>query len=206
MEETDSSAEKLKIALEHQLVSENSSLFLVYVRDGEDKLEGLPTMQHIDQMPAYEHGCWGAGLTTVACFSSSCADHSMPAYIRKNPTQKKTPPMQAGIFDDLQISLLLRLWQQASYKVTSFQGGLDMILKVHDFEELAQCLEETGDELGLSIEQVWAAFIHWALEKTQNGRAIGRHEQRLLNAVLPGISQAMITEVRQRFTKGHVAA
>lgn len=222
LQETEPPTERLKIAFEHQLLSENTSFFLVYVRDGKDKLVGLPTLQQIGQMPVYRHGCtggvsplparhpgvedafiytetdWHHGVVDASIYAET--DYCIPAYLRRRTAPQATPPVQAQLLGDLQISSFLRLWQQVSYKTISFQEGLDMVLKLQDSEEAALRLEELGDELGLSVEQVWAVFIHWALE-IQNERPIGRHEQRILGTVLPSISQALITKARQRFAQ-----
>lgn len=65
MEESESDEEKLNLALKYQLVSELTSLILVYERPADDKLEGLPSIQQVPQMPAYGHGC----LSTKSCIS-----------------------------------------------------------------------------------------------------------------------------------------
>lgn len=57
MEEASSDEEKLATALKYQLVSDLTSLILVYERPEDDKLQGLPSIQQVLQMRAHGHGC-----------------------------------------------------------------------------------------------------------------------------------------------------
>lgn len=69
MEESESDEEKLNLALKYQLVSELTSLILVYERPEDDKLDGLPSIQQVPQMPAYGHE---SSLIFKNCVSIDC--------------------------------------------------------------------------------------------------------------------------------------
>jgi Ca-activated chloride channel family protein len=74
---------RLALALRHQLVTRQTSLFLVHQRAEDDKAEGLPALEQIHQMMAAGHGGFG-----------SVADSSLetPAFLRRQPESQDMAP------------------------------------------------------------------------------------------------------------------
>jgi Ca-activated chloride channel family protein len=74
MSGADTPAEALALALKYQLVSRQSNMFLVHLREGQDKAAGLPALQQVPQMPAAGHLGWGSvatGLVAIGSVKSS---------------------------------------------------------------------------------------------------------------------------------------
>lgn len=69
---TQTPEESLATALEYELVSEQTNLLLVHVREQEDKTIGLPSLEQIKQMAAAGHSGFGTarlGTDVLACMS-----------------------------------------------------------------------------------------------------------------------------------------
>ncbi|MDR2673465.1 MAG: VIT and VWA domain-containing protein [Opitutaceae bacterium] len=71
MAEAASDTEKEALALQYQLVSEHTNLFLVHVREGRDKAAGLPDLRQVPQMLAAGWGGAGTVRNSIRCDSAS---------------------------------------------------------------------------------------------------------------------------------------
>ena len=140
--QTVSKQEALALALKYQLVSDQSSLFLIYLREGEDKVADLPEIHQVPQMMAA--GSHGYG--TVSCFpamSSRCAyacsfeeveevggyrpqrmaSKWLPAYVRKSrPVGHLKAPndvigTEDSVFDDVEFEVPAFIRRQADAPV-----------------------------------------------------------------------------------------
>lgn len=67
---------KLALALRYQLVTRQTSLFLVHQRAEDDKAEGLPALEQIHHMMAAGHGGFG---------SVTDSSQEIPAFLRRQP-------------------------------------------------------------------------------------------------------------------------
>ncbi|MDR1856424.1 MAG: VIT and VWA domain-containing protein [Desulfovibrio sp.] len=66
-----------KLALEYQLVTRWTSLFLVHVREGEEKAEGLPTLHQVPNMlAAGTHGV-GSVMADAPCIATKVMDFAV---------------------------------------------------------------------------------------------------------------------------------
>lgn len=104
-------AQRLELALQYQLVTDQTNLILVHVREEHNKAEGLPTLDNIPHMQA---AGWG-GLGSVICASvaSTTPDYgamSTPSVWRSNRTgaAAKVDAMHCGGLDDFEIPAFLR--------------------------------------------------------------------------------------------------
>ena len=227
MEAAKSPKKKLQIALAHQLVSDQTSLILTYVR--EDKAEGIPTIQHVWQMPADGHGCYDFMASAPEGFVNERAMLLQtlgcnPASISSSTSSPKTEIHPHGedafIFDEadmatpaflgkqrkippvaqkLDILAFVALWNKAVYQSSSFAHCLAFILADAKNTKAKRLLSKLCQEVCVTDEQVWAVFIEWALEKT--GNPVDRHAKRLLDTVLPGIPQENVADIRERLDK-----
>ena len=116
--------ESLALSLKYQLVSKQSNLFLVHVREGEDKAVGLPSLQQIQQMQAAGHSGFGnvqqpralmgnffrSRSKTVHQASVDYNSIDVPSVYRTSRTQAagKVNALGAGGMDDFEIPAFLR--------------------------------------------------------------------------------------------------
>lgn len=102
--------QRLELALHYQLVSDQTNLILVHVREEHNKAEGLPTLDNIVHMQA---AGWG-GLGSVICASMASTtpdyrDMSTPSFwYPGGRTAAKVDAMYPGGFDDFEIPSFLR--------------------------------------------------------------------------------------------------
>lgn len=89
---------KLALALRHQLVTRQTSLFLVHQRAEDEKAEGLPALEQIHQMMAAGHGGFG-----------SVADSSLetPAFLRRQPESQDMAPCSL-VFQEIAVPSIWR--------------------------------------------------------------------------------------------------
>ena len=205
MEEAESPKKKLEIALAHQLVSERTSLILTCVREGEDKAKGIPTIQHVWQMPAAGHGCYSQEKMPVGrhgsypgttMFRKSSVMHCRYAV---NSCAPVLGANEAASTQETELAAIVALWSSAVYTATSFADALAEVLASSVSEMVEQSLIEICQKTRLTQEQVWAVFLEWIFEKTGSG--IERHARRLLDTVIPGISQKDLAAVKKRLGK-----
>ncbi len=129
-------AQRLALALRHQLVTRQTSLFLVHQRAEGEKAEGLPALQQIRQMMAAGHGGFGSvadsGMSQImfcrqmpdlghhqiqANYAASMpADLDMPTMMRipENRHSAKYRSRIASLDADIEIPAFLRSSPKAS--------------------------------------------------------------------------------------------
>lgn len=208
MRETKSPHERLNIALKYQLISDQTSFILTCIRDDGDKVEGLPKVQHVKQMPAYGHGCFTA------------EDHSIPTYLRikeKAPTGK----LSEFVYEDecdiptvlikkevsadellrRQIDKIVSCWNMKKYTSASVMECLADILQKRDMGAWRHLVSEFQRTSPLDEEQIWAIIVRYLLEKSNAGQAIDRHSLRLLNTALNSVPKSDMDFITARLEK-----
>ena len=138
--------ESLALSLKYQLVSKQSNLFLVHVREGEDKAIGLPSLQQIQQMQAAGHSGFGnvqqpralmgnffrSRSKTVHQASVDYNSIDVPSVFRTSRTQAagKVDALAAGGMENFEIPAFLRKSQEGvttmptpSKLLNSFNGS-----------------------------------------------------------------------------------
>jgi Ca-activated chloride channel family protein len=102
------------LAVKYQLTSKYTNLFLVHVRDEEDKAQGLPKLQQIPQMLAAGQGGFGSAHDRTVLYSISSSVSAsydlVPSVWRTNRTQSagRVDALSAGGMDDFEIPAFLR--------------------------------------------------------------------------------------------------
>ena len=208
MRETKSPHERLNIALKYQLISDQTSFILTCIRDDGDKVEGLPKVQHVKQMPAYGHGCFTA------------EDHSIPTYLRikeKAPTGK----LSEFVYEDecdiptvlikkevsadellrRQIDKIVSCWNMKKYTSASVMECLADILQKRDMGAWRHLVSEFQRTSPLDKEQIWAIIVRYLLEKSNAGQVIDRHSLRLLNVTLNSVPKSDMDFITARLEK-----
>jgi len=150
-------AQSLELALQYQLVTDQTNLILVHVREEHHKAEGLPTLDNIPHMQA---AGWG-GLGSVICASvaSTTPDYgamSTPSVWRtrdRSAAAAKVDAMYPGGIDNIEIPVCLR--KQA--------GGID------NFEIPAFLLKQAGDSEPSALGAKFSKLLHRAPRQTDAG-------------------------------------
>lgn len=215
IEETGSKKTKLTLALKYQLVSDVTSLILVHEREGSDKVEGLPIVQNVPQMPAYGHGNYARGA--IRSFASAYdadfgGDYEMPCFLRHCDEGGSS----AYFYDEQErgdvgkqlrrleiLSELKELWEQQTLNIRSVVTFLEPALASRRMKSLRVLLEEIVAQTNLTSEQVYALFIVWLLG-TDN--TLDRHSSRVLNFFTNKITDKERNEINQKLDKWRAAA
>lgn len=183
LNESQSKKQKLELALQHQLVSDLTSLILIYERLEGEKIKGLPTVQQVPQMPAYGHGGAFNQISSNFCGSFYTAQDSsnMEIIARIFEEGKKfvdIATLNARI-EDLQT--FVRWWKLEIYQISSPQEFIKAVHEQDSFGELVAFILKVSAHLGIAEEAVWSVFIPWAIQKADLGAITDRHTKRLLN-------------------------
>jgi len=196
-----SKQDALALALQYQLVSDQTSLFLVYLRDGEDKVTELPEIHQVPQMMAAGSHGYGSVLGS-ACMKSflpgrfhSCAvsEHlqsptvlgfELPAFIRRTSQellehfdQSRTPQELLEHFDKQ--ALAHQDYAQVLELIRHFAGSDYILNMIADFAK----------QEGITPEQAWAVLLDWLMLRLANEYTPSRHAKRLLRSQMKSFDQ-----------------
>jgi hypothetical protein len=202
----------LALALQYQLVSKYSNLFLVHLREGQDKAAVLPELQQIPQMLAAGHG----GMNTVKetarmpmlDMDMSCAmmDDS-PSKHKKNRVKLPKPAI-LGSGNALPSKgatavsprQLLEYCNNLAKTLADFAPLARGITALAGKGTLAALVEEQARQKGLTSVQVWAIALDWLLEQLRDKFTPSRQAQRLLRAQLRELDNVLAAEVKKILT------
>ncbi|MDR1921910.1 MAG: VIT and VWA domain-containing protein [Candidatus Adiutrix sp.] len=209
--ETADPEEALALALKYQLISLQTSLFLTYVREEEDKASGLPELHQIPQMMAAGSHGYGT-VDTIECaymiecdefdasFTStssyypggSCLELELAELLPEHlpdslPAVSNTPTPRE----------VLEFFSRAAVNDQDFAAVLKRALAFAGNAALEERLARLGAREGLPEEQVWAAFLEWLLELFAVDFTPARQARRLLWARLKPLGAARKSSVRQ---------
>jgi Ca-activated chloride channel family protein len=220
IDSANSAEEKLALALKYQLVSNQTTLFLVHIRDTESKTKSLPSLQQINQMQAAGSGGFGSVRTTAfrrlprsanVPFMSHriSAELSAPALWRSNKQNSATSPTAASLqmdhydIPDFLIRKtspgqtmpspldLLNCMNASAVTMTSYEEVLDVLIKLVQRTDIEKFMAEIqGDSL--RNEQFWAVFLNWLATKFSGDFVLERHAQRMLKAQLALLDSVQI--------------
>lgn len=217
MEEAASDEEKLALALKYQLVSDLTSLILVYERPEDDKLEGLPNIQQVPQMQAHGHGCGGRvlmadefdclmGPSSMCVASRHMADLKFAKaprglVARKNKISSleyftkmmSLDELGPGVFSTRHelLEYVLLHWHRNVLSLTSMKEFMDRLFATEKGEALSFYFERLDDNSILEPEQNMAVFLQWAFTKLNPGQPLDRHSMRLITATMKDGDETM---------------
>lgn len=219
MEEVSPEEEKLSLALKYQLVSDLTSLILVYERPEDDKLEGLPTIQQVPQMPAYGHGGGRSSMLdgefdsllgpSSACFAMRPkgmfrGDRVMD--VMKDPAgpeevssldyftnMMSLDELGPGIFSTKQelLEYVLLLWHRNVLSLSSMKEFMDKLFASEKGKALSFFFERLDDNSILEPEQNMAVFLQWAFAKLNPGQTLDRHSMRFITDTMKNGDETM---------------
>jgi Ca-activated chloride channel family protein len=210
METSADEKESLELALKYQLVSRQTSLFLVYLREGEDKVTELPELHQVPQMMAV--GSHGFGISRISSmcgilggFCRSDFAHSEHTSVEKcdqsmvdfswdeESTSSASIPSQDAAASPQD---LLTSFDRQALVCPDFAKVLQGIAVLFHQEDAARLLARQAKQEGISEEQAWAILLDWLLARLADVFTSSRQAKRLLRAQLQGVAPAHITAVR----------
>ena len=207
VEETASREEKLKIALKYQLVTDLTSLILVYERAEDDKLKGLPKIQQVPLMPAYGHGNYMKVNFADCVCSYLVSPYRDRGYVQRNPQGKRGHKLDTDtkVLPDKKTILkeIAKLWAERVLQLGTVTEFLEPALKAERLDSVAHILAELVAETSLSNEQVYAIFMLWLLG---NENDLSRHSLRLLTHARKGVGEEEIVALKQKMDEWLQAA
>jgi Ca-activated chloride channel family protein len=208
----------LELSLQYQLVTRQTSLFLVHLREAEDKSGDLPHLQKIAHMQA---AGWG-GIGSVTAFSggSNWNVSEVPLIMRstrRNATLAgardsgiDTPDIPAflrrpadGLESDNHtradlMSCLEQLLEVANKRLTHPDDLSSLIraIKVYQekFHPLFSLVEEIKPEVS-NPDDAWVAFIAWADQQVGTEHRLTRHAERAMRVLVGAILENRLVAI-----------
>ncbi|MDR1856426.1 MAG: VIT and VWA domain-containing protein [Desulfovibrio sp.] len=209
--------EAKKLALQYQLVTRWTSLFLVHVRDDEEKAKGLPTLHQVPNMLAagtHGHGsvhrqanvmqCLGAPVRrsmgpsrSMTLQNMSLASPSIMTHASRTlgsaPMSRALPP-ETPVWREAMLKTLSRLALHA----TDLAAILEEIVEAADETDVPMRIESIAARAGLPETVLWAVLLLWLMDEAGTAKTAERHGRRLLRAALAGIDKDVVSSLRQQ--------
>ena len=215
-------ASGLELALRYQLVTRQTSLFLVHLREEEEKSGDLPHLQKIAHMQAAGWG--GMGLVTNRSDRSNWNTSSVnaPQIMYSIRRRSKNKAAENSVIDTLDIPAFLRRqvddFEPESYTRASLMSCLEQLLDMVNkrlthpedlpkliraikvYKEKLQPLFSLVDEIkpeASSLEAAWVAFIAWADQQVGPGHQLTRHAARTMRMLIGAIPENRLTVIME---------
>lgn len=203
IKECESEQERLELALNFQLVTDQTNLFLVHARAAEDIAAGLPELQQIKQMQAAGWGgmntvldtsnslrtpaVWrreSASETVRAMERNSSVNYDVPAFLRR---QSDEP--DRGAFAS-PVDLLVDFEKSKNKKFWLLGWGKPFAINraPHDVYVLIKALEKIVG----STDKAWSVLIEWISQKL--AYSLNRHAERFIRNDTSTISAELKAE------------
>jgi Ca-activated chloride channel homolog len=211
------------LALKYQLASRYTNLILVHVREEEDKVHGLPSLQKVKQMSAAGWGGLGTVRRELASvhFAPGYDSLSVPSVWRANRSAAaaKVDALAAGGMDDFEIPAFLRRQADSApaRKLLNGDGATpnqllekfnELSLTSTNFSDITQALREqiaaSSAWKALEEDQIeanLACLLDWLSKRVQGIVSLTRHSRRLLNAQIAKIDPALIQKAEGHFNR-----
>jgi hypothetical protein len=231
--ETAAKKEALGLALKYQLVSDQTSLFLVYLRDGEDKATELPEIHQVPQMMAQGSHGYGSVISGIAgsasflraerCFSESVS-HSTARHtglfsgplallknmFRRTPTERDRPEVDTLTNITQSPQELLEHFDKQALAHQDYAQVLQLIQHFAGSDQVRNMIADFAKQEGITLEQAWAVFLDWLAARLTNEYTPSRHAKRLLRSQMKICDQARQTTLQSslssRFSSVSVGA
>ena len=201
--------EALAWALKYQLVSEQSSLFLVYLREGEDKVTELPEIHQVPQMMAA--GSHGYG-SVLGAGVMHCVASLLP--LRMSPSNTFAKVIANTYSDSTGINVTQtprELLEEFDRQALAHQDYARVLGLIRQFTgDVQDLISDFANQEGISLEQAWAVFLDWLVARLANDYTLSRPGHRLLRSQTKTLDQARSaawqSSLDQRFSAVSAAA
>jgi len=192
--ETADRKEALDLALKYQLVSPQSSLFLVQVRGEGDKAEGLPKLRQVEQMIAAGYGGLGSVMyNQMPCCPADICPSGQPlaspgqtSFIDcclADPDPSEQPPRE-----------FLSEFGRLALGSTDFSGIINELEQLQPGEEWQEALDDLVNGLGLDRPTAWAMLLSWLADKL--ALPLNRQAKRILRRALGTLADSRRKSLR----------
>ena len=221
IEESEDPAERLALSIAHQLLSDRSALFLVHLREGEDKAPGSPVLHRIAQMQAADwHGLgprfgkpapawldsafvsYSMSSVSASCDAAPLADpFDVPAFLRKQPPAG-TSETAGAVRESADANAcgpaeLLRRFDRAARGRASFGDALPALDKRGLPAELRRLVRAWAlDAAGR--DAAWALLLEHLNALLAPGASLSAEALELLRQALAGLDPSAVQPMRAR--------
>ena len=184
--------EKLALALRHQLVTRQTSLFLVHQRVGGQKAEGVPVLQQIQQMVSAGHRGCGGVLGILGPIAGILGIFKLPERL---PMQANVESVLESLFGDempptvFSHKLLLMAFQREANTPEAAAHYLDQLQAQIRDPALQALLAELTRIAGSRAAA--ALLLDWLNRHLPTGPILSRQTERVLRAVLSPLSMSI---------------
>jgi hypothetical protein len=202
LEHAPNKKEALELALRYQLLSEHSSLFLVYQREGADKVSPQPQLQQVPQMMAagsHGYGTVGmVGLVGISSFASKFImrrskslndeSYSESRLLSSEADEDVPPPQEILAYFDAQALATPNLGQALKALLAHFPG----------LESWNTLLADLARQEGATWEEAWAAALAFLVERLAGEISLSRQGRRLLQVKNLALDTAVRAALAER--------
>lgn len=210
----------LELSLQYQLVTRQTSLFLVCIREEEEKSDDLPHLQKIAHMQAAGWG--GMGLVTNRSERSNwnTSSVSAPQIMYSIGRKSNNRAAENSGVDTLDIPAFLRRqvdgFEPESYTRASLMSPLEQLLdmvnkllthpegipkliraiKVYQekFQPLVRLVNEIKPEAS-NPDEAWVAFIAWADQQVGTEHRLTKHAARAMRVLVGAIPENRLSAI-----------
>lgn len=196
----ESTSQALKLALKYQLVTDQTNLILVHVREEDKKAEGLPELSRVNHMLAAGWGGVGSveesiaycRETTASDVNYSMANFDVPAYSRKSPP--RSDRISANKSQKTTVLVILQTFEASAQKVFAQQRFVGNLESLELPTELGSFLDNLTVILGARAK-AWAVVLKWMAEHLSAEITLSRQGERLLRKVLKDVDANVLMEL-----------
>lgn len=196
----ESTSQALKLALKYQLVTDQTNLILVHVREEDKKAEGLPELSRVNHMLAAGWGGVGSVEESIAYCRTitasdvnySMANFDVPAYLRKSPPRSDL--ISANKSQKTTVLVILQTFEASTQKVFAQQRFVGNLESSELPTELGSLLDNLTVILGARAK-AWAVVLKWMAEHLSAEITLSRQGERLLRQVLKDVDAKVLQEL-----------
>jgi hypothetical protein len=193
LDETGTEAQRKKLALRYQLISAQTNLFLVHVRDAAEKAGSLPTLHQVPQMLA---AGWGGIGTVSEKMNVSCDILVHPCLPCPTPPVHYNSISHCEILEDAAKEaqptlqhILVETFLRLALHTTDFAAIVAQLSTAVDADTI-DCIAAIARQTDVSEEDVWAVLLDYLIQSPDLSHLTpSRQATRLLHVRLKAISR-----------------
>jgi len=228
--EPEQEKQRLELALQYQLVTDQTNLILVHVRQAGTKAEGLPALDKVNHMLAAGWGGVGSvaeGDSPVAFSRRLASDSIMYSARQGAPDYGSVEDFEIPAFlryqadDPAPRSLVKKLFSPKSRKIAlgpvatplallqTFETTAQKTLAPMRFVRSLQALNLPADLVSMLEDltvvlgtgaKAWAVVLQWLAERVSDQITLSRQSERLLRQVLKDEDATLLQELEVTWT------
>jgi hypothetical protein len=195
----------LELALKYQLVTDQTNLILVHVREEDKKAEGLPELSRVNHMLAAGWGGVGSVEESIAyCRTTTASDvnysilnYDVPAFLRKSPPSSERVSVNKS--QKTTSLVILQTFEASAQKVFAQQRFVGNLESLELPDELIRLLDNLTVILGARAK-AWAVVLQCLAESMTDQITLSRQTERLLRQMLKDIDPFVLEELKQTWT------